>query len=327
MIPADRIERARDVAIETVLAQLGIRLVRESAAEWVGPCPICRAGKDRFRLNVRKQLWRCRVCGFGGGDAISLVMRAEALSFPETVERLAGASIRSAPPAEKRANVAKRTPTHTNNNLGIALSIWDETGDPVGTPVDRYLAKRRVILPAGCNCVRFHPRCPFGKDADGATIYTPAMVALVVDIIDNAPIGIHRTAIDLQGNPVKIKFGDRDCKKATLGPVRGGAVKFAPEADRLVIAEGIETGLSLPVLRDEWAGVPVWSVLSRTGIRDFPLLDGVETLAVCVDNDEPGVLDARQGVTRWLAAGRKVQVFRHSEWGLDLNDAATGRVT
>jgi len=42
--------------------------------------------------------------------------------------------------------------------------------------------------------IRFHPRCPFGKDASGRSVYTPAMIALVRNIITNEPQAAHRSA-------------------------------------------------------------------------------------------------------------------------------------
>lgn len=44
------IEKARAVPIEDVIAQRGIKL-RRVGAEFVGPCPVCADGEDRFSIS------------------------------------------------------------------------------------------------------------------------------------------------------------------------------------------------------------------------------------------------------------------------------------
>jgi YD repeat-containing protein len=68
---------------------------------------------------------------------------------------------------------------------------------------------------------------------DGAvtrTIYTPAMIALVRNIVSNEPQAIHRTALDGSGN--KIEFVGQDGKlrsRMMLGSMKGGAVKLTDD--------------------------------------------------------------------------------------------------
>jgi hypothetical protein len=68
MIPATDIERARSVRIEDEIARRGITLKPEGA-ERIGPCPVC-GGRNRFSINIRKQVFNCR--GAVGGDVIDL---------------------------------------------------------------------------------------------------------------------------------------------------------------------------------------------------------------------------------------------------------------
>jgi hypothetical protein len=310
---------ARAVPIPDILARRGHQL-RRSGKEMCGPCPVC-GGHDRFGVNIPKGVWNCRGCQ-RGGDVIELVRFLDDCPFTEAVARLAGE--RSNLPSRATLNIAHSGFTRhgkcgsTDHTTHIALGIWNETCAATKTPVDLHLAKRRVKLPPRCSAIRFHARCPFGKDADGSTIYTPAMVALVTNIINNKPQAIHRTALDLDGNQVEIG----GCKRMTLGPIAGGAVKLTPDEDVAIaigIAEGLETAFSLAAL-PEWADSPVWCVLSRTGLADFPVLAGIETLAVAVDNDEPGEKAARRVIERWYRETREVLSFEGSEPGTDLND-------
>jgi hypothetical protein len=183
----------------------------------------------------------------------------------------------------------------------LAHVIWNEAIDAHGTPVERYLASRHLVLPPGAEVLRFHPACPFGSTK------TPAMVALVRNIESNQPQAIHRTALDRTG-------------KMSLGPISGGAIKLTPDEDvtiALGIAEGIETALSMQRL-PEWLGSPVWSVISASGISKFPLLAGIETLVVAADNDRAGESATLEVVERWKE--RETLVLEADDDGADLND-------
>src|ERR1700740_3370718 len=86
------VERARCVPIEDEIARRGIRL-KPCGAERIGPCPKC-GGKDRFAINVKKQVWNCR--GWEkGGDVIALVQHLEDVDFLTACRRLAGEPERS----------------------------------------------------------------------------------------------------------------------------------------------------------------------------------------------------------------------------------------
>ena len=186
----------------------------------------------------------------------------------------------------------------------LALTIWNESVDAHGTPVERYLVSRHLTLPSGADVLRFHPACPFSSTRK------PAMVALVRNIESNEPQAIHRTALDRTG-------------KMSLGPIASGAIKLTPDEDVTIaigLAEGIETALSLQRL-PEWLGSPVWSVISASGIAKFPLLAGIETLAIAADNDGAdgaGEKATIEVIERWQE--RETFVIEANDDGADLND-------
>lgn len=62
--------------------QLVPELKKKSNSEWVGPCPICPGGEDRFMVWPSREAWYCRICD-KGGDALSLLRGAEGLSCPD----------------------------------------------------------------------------------------------------------------------------------------------------------------------------------------------------------------------------------------------------
>jgi hypothetical protein len=207
-------------------------------------------------------------------------------------------------PTERRTRRRVIEQPRRNDNDHLARVIWNEAIDAHGTPVEHYLANRHLSLPPGAEALRFHPACPFGNTK------TPAMVALVRNIEGNQPQAIHRTALDRTG-------------KMSLGPISGGAIKLTPDEDvtiALGIAEGIETALSMQRL-PEWLGSPVWSVISASGISKFPLLAGIETLAISADNDGAGGAGEKatiEVVERWQE--RETLVIEADDEGADLND-------
>ena len=171
-------------------------------------------------------------------------------------------------------------------------------------PLRSYLRRRGLELPdeAAGEALRFHPACPFAGKR------TPAMVALVRDVVTNEPKAIHRTALTLDGHKVEVDGKDR----LALGPIAGGAVKLTPDEDvtlALGIGEGIETTLSLREL-PEFGASPVWALLSAGGVAAFPVLAGIECLWIAVDHDPAGERCRHACADRWRAAGREVYLVR-----------------
>jgi hypothetical protein len=82
----DHISAARNIPIEHVLDQRGIKL--RGKVERVGPCPKC-GGTDRFSINTQKRVFNCRGCN-AKGDVIALVMHLDGVEFSDAVNTLAG---------------------------------------------------------------------------------------------------------------------------------------------------------------------------------------------------------------------------------------------
>ncbi len=97
LVRVGMIERARQADLLQVAQRFGA-LKRVGVSEYVGPCPVC-GGKDRFSVNIKKQVWNCRGCG-KGGDAIGLAQHAGGATFAEAVAALSGetrASFKTSP--------------------------------------------------------------------------------------------------------------------------------------------------------------------------------------------------------------------------------------
>ncbi|MCO6049359.1 toprim domain-containing protein [Mesorhizobium sp. RP14(2022)] len=186
-------------------------------------------------------------------------------------------------------------------------SIWNASQSILKSPAEAYLASRGLQCASGE--LRWHPSCPFGRERAGC------MVALVRNIVTNEPQAIHRTRIP--------SSGERVVRKA-LGRLTGGAVKLFENADVtlvLGIGEGIETTLSmchLPGLNQ----LPVWACLSATGLKNFPLLAGLEAVWIAADHDKSkqGVTAARHVAHRYQDAGQEALVLVPTVEESDLND-------
>ncbi|MBB4005820.1 hypothetical protein [Allorhizobium taibaishanense] len=64
----DFIERAKTITVSEAAGRIGLRA--PDRGEYQGPCPRC-GGKDRFSVNLSKNVFNCRSCG-GGRDGIGL---------------------------------------------------------------------------------------------------------------------------------------------------------------------------------------------------------------------------------------------------------------
>ena len=138
-----------------------------------------------------------------------------------------------------------------------------------------------------------------------------------VDGPDGELLGIHRTWIERGPDGV---WRRRD--RASLGPVGGSAVRLAPVAETLLIAEGIETALAAMQATE----LPGWAALSTSGMRALRLPPEVRRVVILADNDKNGAgkRAARAAALRWLAEGRGVRIAMPPQPGWDFNDLLVG---
>jgi Toprim domain/CHC2 zinc finger len=332
MIPSDWIERAHAVRIEDEIERRGIKLVG-----WVdrcGPCPQC-GGKDRFSINVRKQVFLCRGCA-ARGNVIALVRFLDGCGFHEALERLTGerlmkaanvalaqhldeaeaAPSRPAPPATD----APRDDDRDARDLTSAKTTVFGMGRLLGSPGETYFRDvRRIDTEAiadvleRIDAIGWHPAVYFnepGHALHGRKL--GASIAVMTDPVTAESTGaISRTYIH-EGRKVG--------KAKTLGKP-AGIVRLSEDADVLEglhIAEGLETALD--VMAEGFR--PCWSTGSTAIMAKFPVLSGIEALTVIADHDlnGAGLRAAGEAADRWQTAGRETHVFQRETSG-DFNDA------
>ena len=115
-----------------------------------------------------------------------------------------------------------------------------------------------------------------------------------------AVVAVHRTWLHPNGSgeaPV-------EPTKMTLGPIRSGAIRLAPVASRMAVAEGIETALAVT----QPTGIAAWAALSAVGLRLVALPHEVREIVVCADGDEAGQQAALAAARRFRGEGRIASV-------------------
>lgn len=200
--------------------------------------------------------------------------------------------------AEERADADKRARQ--------AQAVWEEAQPIGGTVAEHYLRGRGITcdLPES---LRFHPACWHGATAQRL----PAMVARIEG---GDRFAIHRTYLRLDGS------GKAEVQpaKAMLGNVAGGAVRVAEGQGPLVVAEGVETALSLS---SGLLSVPstVWAALSTSGLRGLRLPPHPQRLTIATDGDAPGRAAGHALAERADALGWTVSLLPAPD-GRDWND-------
>ena len=266
------------------------------------PCPVCqsegRKGQNALTL------------ADGASGRLVLDCKKSACAF---LDILASAGLRSGdytPPdpailaqrkAEQKAEAEKRA--------GQAKRLWLEAQPIAGTLAETYMRGRGITAPLPAT-LRFHPECWHGPTARRL----PAMVAAVQGA--GLP-AVHRTWLRADG----LGKADIDPPKAMLGAVAGGAVRLAEGLGPLVVAEGVETALSLAsgLLR---APATVWAALSTSGIRGLNLPPQPARLTIAPDGDAPGREAANALAERAHALGWQVSLLPAPD-GRDWNDILT----
>jgi putative DNA primase/helicase len=179
------------------------------------------------------------------------------------------------------------------------LKYFERLG-PVRDVGMQYLRARCCVIPPVDSDLRYDPACEHPSGYVG-----PALVGLITDAITNTPISLHTTWVT----------PGRD--KAPVDPPRrylpghrksGGVVRLWSNESvtyGLAIAEGIETALTAA-----HAFRPAWATLDAGNLKNFPVLPGIESLTVAVDQDAAGESAFEAVKATWKAAGRNVYPLR-----------------
>lgn len=280
------------------------QLTQQLRGRWHGqygtaPCPICQVQgrKDQNALTLAdgadgRLLLHCKKSHCAFRDLLAAVGITRDNFAPLDPEDLEVRRAQRASEIEKKSRQAQH--------------IWQETLPINGTVAETYLRETRGITCALPPTLRFHPTC-WHKSGHRLA----AMVALVEG---GNGFATHRTYLRADGSGKAAV----EPNKAMLGSVAGGAVRLAEAQERLVVAEGIETALSLccGLLR---APAMVWAALSTSGLKRLRLPSTPKKLIVAPDGDLAGRRAAHDLAERAQALGWQVSLLPAPE-GHDWND-------
>jgi putative DNA primase/helicase len=204
----------------------------------------------------------------------------------------------------------------------LARCIFDDAMPLKGTAAERYFESRDLWSVAReIEDIRFHPRCPCGSD--GAE--QAAIIVAMRSVHSHAVTAIQRIFLDRHGH----KLG----KGMMLGTCSGAAMKLQRlDARRLLhIGEGLETMLACIAMDRS----PCWALGSTSLIQTFPVIGGVDLLAIWADHDplkKIGGQMVRAGhkaagicMDRWLKADKQVEVHTPNTEGWDEADVWSAR--
>ena len=258
------VQAAKAYPLAELVVERGGRL--RGAVEKSGPCPAC-GGRDRFNVNTRKAVWFCRGCAPSGGDVVDLVMHLDQCDFVRACETLTGTASPNGgghglsveelarleiERANKRAAADDASARFREQEREKCWRWWQAAIPPQGTPVEAYLALRRLTIPRGAH-LKYRPDAELWADGKRGSAIVHTGPAMVAAILNPAGIftGLHTTWIDLREPDGKARVPDDQGEFIAAKKVRGsqqrGRIELVRHASprRMVIGEGIETTLSM----------------------------------------------------------------------------------
>jgi putative DNA primase/helicase len=306
----DAVERLRAIPIEFALHQVGLRLKKITTAELAGSCPCC-GGRDRFSVNIRKNVFNCRGCGIGG-DTVGLVMHATGVGFTGAAQILSGTSTATAAPARQTRN--DRAAPAAPRSSDWWRTLWAATKPPIDTPAQAYLERRGLRRPYGSS-LRFHHSVQ-SRGSDGKPRPpTSALVGLIRRWNEatgrTEATGVTFTFVQPDGAKAFPDDNRRFHGERADGGVwlilEPGLTVSALAEDELTVGEGLESTLSAMRLWSACAGV---AALCAGGIETLVLPPAFRRVRIAADLDrnEAGQNAAVMAADRWRREGRLVRV-------------------
>lgn len=287
---------------QSILPALGVD--KKYLSNKHGPCPAC-GGEDRYRFDDKAGSGSFYCNGCGAGSGVDLVMRVAGVDFigaKQLIEEQLPDAVVHVPKVEQGLDPDRYI------RLWRAGSTITEN-DPSGS----YLVSRGIGL-EGISSLRHLGRASY-RHKNGRTTQHHGMIALYV-APDMSSGTIETTYLDMFGRrPMELS----PSRKLLVGKKpKGGAVRLAPSAETMGVAEGVVTALSAQQLFD----VPVWAALSDGGLVNWQPPSTARNIIVFGDNDASfaGQNAAYSLAYRLQREGLHVDVRVPDDVGDDWND-------
>ncbi|MEQ8653270.1 MAG: toprim domain-containing protein [Kiloniellales bacterium] len=284
-----------DAPIEAIVTELGGRMTGPAS----GSCR-CPAHEDTSpSLSVSlghdgRLLWHC----FAGCETEAVLAALQQLGLA------AGEGQRVEIDEEALRRIREEEARLLRRRIDWARQTWCESLPAAGTDVEAYLRSRAIRSPIPAT-LRYSPAA-----YESACRTMPAMIVAVVDI-DGTLTGVHRTFLE------GARKAAIERPKRMLGACAGSAVRLSDGPGRLIVAEGLETGLSVL----DSLGGRVWATLSTTGMKRLVLPDQAGELLIMADGEDAGRKAAQRLADRAMASGWTVKIASAPD-GMDWNDVA-----
>ncbi len=176
------------------------------------------------------------------------------------------------------------------------------------TPTRIYLQKtRNISVEIPPLTIRHHLGAPHPYENG----LHHAMVCRVWKWDENSLCGVHITYLNAEGTKA-----DFTPNKIMRGKIKGAGVWFGDPTDKLNIAEGVETALSV----FEMTGVATVAALSTSNMAALVLPETVKHVTIAADHDVPGMKAAQAAATNFIQLGLKTQITVPPNKGDDWND-------
>lgn len=258
---------------------------------------------------LRTGRWTDHSTGQKGGDLISLYAAIHSMSQSKAKRELEGGSYVSVTSTSPKA--AKIPNVTDPEKLTYISSLWAGSISAQGTQVEKYL-QSRGIDEFDFDDIRYLPKLIHTPSGN----LFPAMVAAVRHGITGDLMAIHRTWLKPDGSGK----ADVNPNKMMLGQVLGGAVQLSDAKPEMIVAEGIETALSVL----QATGITTWAALSTSGLKGLDLPRTVERIIIACDNDLEGLKAANASAEKWTKEGREV-LLSIPPINKDFNDLLQGK--
>jgi hypothetical protein len=266
-----------------------------------------------FRINLLNGKWVDHATGDKGGDVISLCAYLKGLSQYEAANYLLGNSVCS-----KNWNFTT-TPSKVSKPSKVDATqyinkLWNEALNTRNSIVESYLKNRGLLLQSIPQSIRYHPNL-YHKRSDKCF---PAMLSAVTKYGSDKVVALHRTYLKADGS----SKADILPNKMMLGQVKSAAVMLTSTNSKLVIAEGIETALSVYMA----TGISTWACLSTSGLINIevPPINITQEIIIAADADIAGINAANTLAARLVESGYLVKIATPTETGTDFNDLLKG---
>lgn len=242
---------------------------------------------------------------FGGASWREVLDDLRARGLIDAANRLTGAA--GGPPVLSAAAAPARS-----ERVAAARRLWSEAGPLApGAPAALYCERRGVTLPLGSvSGLRAHAAAPVAVYRPDRR-RSPALVAAA-----QAPGGA-LTAVEIT------YLTDAGRRRRLAAPRKvvgvlppGAAVRLAPAAEEMLVAEGVFTALAAT----EIFGRPGWALLGAHNLARWSPPEGVRRVIVAADNGRVGAAAAARLAASLQAAGVQAQVRRPPAGFGDWND-------